>query len=294
MECSNRASNKDIFRFKQFSVRQGNVAMRVNTDGVLLGAYTANYLESSLSKHSVEKTFKVLDIGTGTGIIALMIAQKLYSLFNSQNSNFKIDAIDIEEECYRIAAENFSNSPWGTHLNSFHTSIQDFSAQKLSSSSAICSEKYDLIVSNPPYFNNSLKNPSKEKSTARHTTELSYKDLITSSVQLLKDAGTLAVIVPITEKEKFLELAHQSFLYEKAERVVYSKHSDLEKDAAARIVVANKTGASANCIYSHAKRVILLISKGIQTERIAEEMYLEDGGGERSKAYQFLTKAYYL
>ena len=190
MVCSNKSS-EDVFKFKQFSVHQGNVAMRVNTDGVLLGAYVAKFLEKHSEKNSAAIDLNVLDIGTGTGVIALMLAQKLHALLK----DFKIDAIDIDEECYHVASENFTASPWSVHLNTFHTSLQDFSAQKLSSSSAADLEKYDLIVSNPPYFNNSLKNPSKEKSTARHTTKLSYKDLITSVVQLLKDNGTFAVII---------------------------------------------------------------------------------------------------
>ena len=262
MECSNKSS-KEIFKFKQFSVLQRNVAMRVNTDGVLLGAYVVKFLDTSVKK--------VLDIGTGTGVIALMLAQKLHALFK----DFKIDAIDIEEECYHVASENFTASPWSVHLNTFHTSLQEFSAQKLSSSSAADLEKYDLIVSNPPYFNNSLKNPSKEKSTARHTTKLSYKDLITSVVQLLKDNGTFAVIIPSSEKQKFLELAHLNFLYEKREVEVYSKSSDLEKDR-------------------ESKRTILFLSKGIQTERIAQGIYLEEKNGERSAAYKNLTQDYYL
>ena len=140
-----------------------------------------------------------------------------------------------------------------------------------SSSSAMRSENYDLIVSNPPYFNNSLKNPSKGKATARHTDSLSYKDLVSNAVQLLKDDGMFAVIIPALEYDNFLELAHRHFLYEREIVRVYSKHSDID-----------------------AKRVILLLAKGLQRERIARKIYLEEADRTRSAEYGALTKDYYL
>lgn len=278
-------SDKNVFKFKQFSVDQGNVAMRVNTDGVLLGAYAAGVLENAVdAKSSLSTTspaaFKVLDIGTGTGVIALMIAQRLSSIIvynhcvldaSAVFNQYSIDAIDIEEECYNVAAQNFAASPWSGNLRATRTSLQEFTQQKLSSSSAMRSENYDLIVSNPPYFNNSLKNPSKGKAIARHTDSLSYKDLVSNAVQLLKDDGMFAVIISALEYENFLELAHRHFLYEREIVRVYSKHSDVD-----------------------AKRVILLLAKGLQRERIARKIYLEEADRTRSAEYGALTKDYYL
>ena len=163
--------SNNYFKFKQFTVFQENVSMRVNTDGVLLGAWA-----------TVPAT-KVLDVGTGTGVIALMIAQRLLQ------PQYQIVAIDVDKPSIQQAQENFQQSKWSKSLVAKHISLQDFKTEQL----------FDLIISNPPYFNNALKNPSETKRTARHTDSLSYQDLTDAASKLLKPSGRLSVIIPFDE-----------------------------------------------------------------------------------------------
>ena len=130
-----------VFHFKEFSVDQADCAMKINTDGVLAGALSEN-----------EDPRFILDIGTGTGVIALMLAQRFASA--------KIDAVEIDQQAAEAAETNFLNSPFAHRLHCYSSSFEDFF-----SASTI---KYDLIVSNPPFFIGSLQNPDKRKSMARH------------------------------------------------------------------------------------------------------------------------------
>ena len=136
-----------VFRFKRFEVRNERSSMKVNTDGVLLGA--AMGLDVS--------DRRLLDVGTGTGTIAL-------------GAECVIDAIDIDQASAEEAAENFSASPWPDMLRASHISLDGFAAA--------CGDGFDLIFSNPPYFDGSLKNPDARKSAARHSLSLSYRELI--------------------------------------------------------------------------------------------------------------------
>ncbi|MBR4805261.1 MAG: methyltransferase, partial [Bacteroidales bacterium] len=167
--------SNNYFQFKQFLVNQENVSMRVNTDGVLLGAWAT--LPSNATG--------ILDVGTGTGVIALMIAQRL----GFQQPHCQIVAIDVDNASCKQAQENFQQSKWSESLVAKHISLQDFNTEKL----------FDLIISNPPYFNNALKNPSEAKRTARHTDTLSYQDLTNAASKLLKPNGRLSVIIPFDE-----------------------------------------------------------------------------------------------
>lgn len=157
-----------IFRFKQFSVVNDLTAMKVGTDGVLLGAWC-----------EVEDARRVLDVGTGCGVIALMIAQR--------NSQAIIHGIDIDENAVAEASTNFSNSPWSDRLTSQTVDFNQFESQ----------EKYDLIVSNPPFFTNGVLPPDLKRNHARHTTTLSISQLIKKSSELLSRHGSIAMITPI-------------------------------------------------------------------------------------------------
>ncbi|MDP4238402.1 MAG: methyltransferase [Bacteroidota bacterium] len=166
------------FSFKQFTVFQDRCAMKVGIDGVLLGAWAP-----------VENTNHILDIGTGTGLIALMLAQRSSSL---------IDAIDIDSSAVAQAAGNIKLSPWATRINVQEMSLQDFAATT--------TQRYDLIVSNPPYFVNSLKAPSIHRTIARHTDSLTHEELIVNALHLLKPTGRICLILPVNEAldcEKF-------------------------------------------------------------------------------------------
>lgn len=167
------------FRFKQFTVFQDKCAMKVGIDGVLLGAWA-----------DVKNAMNILDIGTGTGLIALMMAQR---------TEASITAIDIEENAVRQAKENIANSPWHENIQIEQTSLQAYSKT--------CGQKFDLIVSNPPFFNNSLKAPDQKRNTARHTDTLSHTDLIDKASDLLTDNGRICLIFPVPEGEKCIEYA---------------------------------------------------------------------------------------
>ena len=176
--------NKPPFRFKQFSVAQDICVMKVNTDGVLLGAWA-----------DVAHAGTILDIGTGTGVIALMMGQR--------NQAAMIDAIDIDEDAYIQAKENFAQSPWTNRLKVFHTSLQDFHPDK----------KYDLIISNPPYFIDDFKTEDKQKNIAKHSISLSYQELISGISRLLTDTGEASLVLPVFNLSLLQSLAKEQGLF---------------------------------------------------------------------------------
>ena len=164
-----------VFRFKQFCVSNTLSAMKVNTDGVLLGAAMSIPQDATL----------MLDIGTGTGTIALMAAQR--------HPGANIHAIDIDEASAREAAENFAASPWADRLSASCTSLAGFRP----------SNKYSHIFSNPPYYDNSLMNPDSREGEARHSVSLSYRDILAFATDNLQEQGTLSLILP-ADTEKML------------------------------------------------------------------------------------------
>ena len=172
------------FNFKKFSVRQEISAMKVNTDAVLLGSW------AGVSKEN--KQVKLLDVGTGTGVIALMMAQRL----NDAGVKFDITGIDPDHASYTESAFNFDNSPWREHL---HT--QEITLQKLVTQES--GESYDLMVSNPPFFTASLKAPEIRRTISRHNNSLPFRDIILAAMHLLKSGGLLSVILPAGEAETF-------------------------------------------------------------------------------------------
>ena len=171
------------FRFKQFTINQSDSAMKVGTDGVLLGAWTG----------LPEKGSEVLDIGTGTGLLSLMIAQK--------HLNAKITAIEIDKASCRQAKENFKDSTWEDRLSVEEISFQDFGLRS--------SQKFDLIIVNPPYFSNSLPASDPSCSLARHQQNLSLEELILGVKKLLHPDGYLSLILPSDQKTKCLVLAKE-------------------------------------------------------------------------------------
>ena len=152
--------------------------MKVGTDGTLLGAWA-----------TLPPAGRILDIGTGTGLIAIMAAQR--------SAEAHITAIDIDEDCALQAEENVAASPWHTRIEVAHVPLQEFSA----------AEPYDVIVSNPPYFVDSLLSPDAARSTARHTDTLSFDDLTEGVLRLLSPDGHFALILPPPEMERFLSAA---------------------------------------------------------------------------------------
>lgn len=167
------------FKFKQFAVNQADVAMKVGTDGVLLGAWV-----------DVAGVERVLDIGTGTGVIALMMAQR--------SEAKTIVGVDIDSQAAQCAAQNFIDSPWSDRLQALHTSVQEYDGGT-----------FDLVISNPPYFTNSLLCPDSSRTTARHTTSLSFEDLDSAVCQMVdKEHGRFALILPTEQMERFLAITN--------------------------------------------------------------------------------------
>lgn len=177
-----------MFQFKQFSIQQDRCAMKVGTDGVLLGAWAP----------IDHKPFSVLDIGAGTGLIALMLAQR------SQAE--QIDAIEIDENAFEQCVDNFENSPWNDRLFCFHASLDDFMDD-------LEDEEYDLIVSNPPFYSEDFKTENESRDLARFQDALPFEDLVEAASVLLSETGVLAVIVPYKEEVRLITLAEEYHLF---------------------------------------------------------------------------------
>lgn len=194
--------SSNIFRFKQFSIVNERSAMKVNTDGVLLGALMTIMPEDH----------RFLDIGTGTGTIALMAAQR------TRGESVHIDAIDIDGPSASEAAANFRNSPWGDVLHAHHASLEDFAAMHPDAGHETypsdCLETYDLIFSNPPYFDNALQAPEERRNNARHTsTGLSYREILDFAARHLSPAGRVAMVLPSDAEPDLARYARMSGLH---------------------------------------------------------------------------------
>ncbi|WP_235924309.1 tRNA1(Val) (adenine(37)-N6)-methyltransferase [Flavobacterium lotistagni] len=175
------------FQFKQFSVVQDRCAMKVGTDGVLLGAW------APIDHHPNS----ILDIGAGTGIIALMLAQR--------TAADQVDALEIDEDAYEQCVENFENSPWADRLFCFHAGLDEFIDEP--------EDQYDLIVSNPPFYSEDYKTDNPQRDLARFQDALPFEDLVEAAQLLLSETGTFAVIIPFKEEEKFIALCAQVELF---------------------------------------------------------------------------------
>ncbi len=229
-----------MFRFKQFTIHQQRSAMKVGTDGVLIGAWA-----------SVRPTDRrALDIGTGTGLIALMLAQR--------NPEVQVVAVEIDADSAAQARENVTASPWRDRVVVEECAVQEFSTE----------QKFDLIVSNPPYFVDSLKCPDDSRNRARHTDSLSFADLMCAAKRLLSPEGRVAVIVPA----------------ETALSVIAAGNLHLVR----RCDVRTKPNAAP-------KRVMLEFSPRFEGTIQREKLTIGDGtNGGYSPEYVALTREFYL
>ena len=169
------------FQFKQFSIAQDRCAMKVGTDSVLLGAWS--------NLDAAPKT--ILDIGAGTGILALIMAQR--------SAAELIDAIEIDADAYEQCVHNFENSDWGDRLFCYHASLEEFVDE--------IEDTYDLIISNPPFYTDDFKSGNKARDKARFEEALPFKVLLSSASKLLSSTGQLNVIIPFSEEERFISIA---------------------------------------------------------------------------------------
>ena len=200
----------NYFQFKQFRIIQERSAMKVGMDGVLLGAWT----DASGSE-------RILDIGTGTGLIALMLAQK--------NPNAQIHAIEIDSEACREADFNVRQSPWNSRIEIELCSFQQFSEHSII--------KYDLIVSNPPFFNNGVKAPVENRAQARHSDSLPLEVLISGAANMLDEKGRITLVLPIESLPEIGALANQSKLF--ISRVCRVKPNPIKPDFRILIELTN-------------------------------------------------------
>lgn len=228
------------FHFRQFDVYQRRSAMRVGTDAVLLGAWAR-----------VDSATHILDVGTGTGVIALICAQR--------NPQASIEAIDIDEGSVEDARENFSASRWSDRL---HVHLVDY--RKITST-----EKFDLIISNPPYFTDSLRPSNPNRNTARHDDSLPADAFIQKTKSLLSPDGRLALILPVSEIERWIKETATIGLY--PERIC-RVHTLAYKDAS---------------------RVMLEFSFTHRDEPVMESILIEKSPGEKSEAYKMLIREFY-
>ncbi|MCK0192221.1 methyltransferase [Arenibacter sp. F20364] len=231
------------FLFKQFQVHQDRCAMKIGTDGVLLGAWTSLQQQPQ----------SILDIGAGTGVVALMLAQRSHAE--------TIDGIEIDEDAYEQCVENFEGSNWGDRLFCYHASLNEFVEEM--------DDKYDLIVSNPPFYSEIVPSGNESRDMARQNQSLPFEDLLTSVVKLLANNGTFSTIIPFKEEERFLELAATMNLY--PSRLLRIR--------------GNPT--------SEIKRSLLELQVG-KTSFEIENLTIESARHEYTKEYIDLTKDFYL
>jgi tRNA1Val (adenine37-N6)-methyltransferase len=176
-----------VFQFKHFTIQQDRCAMKLGTDSVLLGAWTP----------IDNLPFSILDIGAGTGILSLMLAQRT----NAE----QIDAIEIDEEAYEQCVENFANSPWSDRLFCFHAGLDEFVEEP--------EDEYDLIISNPPFYTDDYKSENTARDIARFEDALPFEDLLEAADLLLSEKGIFSVILPYKEETKFIDLAKNFELF---------------------------------------------------------------------------------
>ena len=183
-----------MFKFKQFTLNQDRCAMKIGTDAVLLGAWCP-----------IDNTPKsILDIGAGTGVLALMLAQRT-------NAD-QIDALEIDEEAYEQCVENFEASAWADKLFCYHAGLDEFVDEP--------EDEYDLIISNPPFYSEDFKTENEQRDLARFQDAMPFEDLIEAADLLLSENGTFAVVIPYKEEERFIDLCAEYELYPvKATRV---------------------------------------------------------------------------
>ncbi|MCX7546984.1 methyltransferase [Xanthomarina sp. F1114] len=231
------------FQFKEFSVNQERCAMKIGTDSVLLGAWT------SIKK----QPFSILDIGAGTGVLALMLAQR-------SNAEL-IDALEIDDEAYEQCVDNFENSPWGDRLFCYHASLEEFVLD--------IDDKYELIISNPPFYSEDYKTENSQRDLARFTDALPFNHLIDGVSKLLSENGLFSVIIPFKEEEHFITLALKTGLFPNS--VLHIKGTPNSK----------------------IKRSLIEFSF-YKTEINTEELIIETSRHQYTSDYINLTKDFYL
>ena len=230
------------FRFRQFCVEDDQSSMRIGTDAVLLGAWT----------DPGEKS-EILDIGTGCGVIALMMAQKC---------NAAITAIDIDEDSVRQASLNFRNSPWNERINALHCSLQEFTMHY--------GKSFDLVITNPPFFRNSLRSPLNSRNIARHDDQLKTRDLLTGVSLILGSTGRFFLILPAGDATSFQSDAREHNLFLVRQLQVKPKPGTIPK------------------------RIVMEFAFSSPGFVVSEEIIIRREDNSFTEAYREMTKDFYL
>ena len=244
------------FRFKQFTVWHDRCAMKVGTDGVLLGAWAGPGRPGEISGGSPQT---VLDIGTGSGLVALMLAQRF--------PEAQVTGIDSDAEAAAQARENFTGSPWPQRLKAAHISLQEFCRGTAATAAA---RRFDLIVSNPPFYDTTLTSPDPLRTAARHTGGLTHEELLLLSAGLLSDTGVFSLIVPSESEKSILRLADRSRLHLHRLTRVYSKPSP------------------------RPRRILASFGRLPVPSPAEDSLTLTDSEGARSPEHLSLTRDFYL
>lgn len=231
------------FHFKHFSIAQEGSAHKVGTDGVLLGAWVNVTITDT----------RMLDIGTGTGLIALMLAQR-------STAQAQIDALDIGEKEVKEARQNITRSPWPQKITVYEGAVQNFNPGHL----------YDLVVSNPPYYVNSLVPPHQGRSVSRHTHQLPFGALLARAGQLLSPKGRFATILPYATGLHFLKMSSAQGLY-----------------------AVRKTTFRART-HKPPERLLMELSRSPGPIAEENEIILYSAGNDWSEEYRHLTRDFYL
>jgi tRNA1Val (adenine37-N6)-methyltransferase len=235
----------DYFRFKQFTVWQDKCAMKVGTDGTTLGAWA-----------TVDACRNILDVGTGTGLIALMLAQR--------NREAEIDALDIDKDACTQAKANAEASPFAGRIRIIHASFALYASDT--------NRKYDLIISNPPYFVRSLKNPDFQRSIARHTGSLTLEELLSKGRALIRPEGRLALILPAAREGELRSVAHLNGLNITRQTSLIPLPGAQTKRVLTELSVNTRPAASC----------------------IRDTLLIEEARHQYAPAYRELTKDFYL
>jgi len=235
--------SKPSFRFRLFEIWHDRCAMKVGTDGVLLGAWA-----------QVDRAKRILDIGTGSGLIAIMVAQR--------NREAKILGIDVDREAVEQARENGEHCPWDDRISFLVRDVRDFRTS--------LDSRYDCVLCNPPYYPEDTLPPVQARAYARHTAALSFEELLDASVLLMAPNGTLQVIVPANVMIHFITCALRRGLH-------------LERRCLVRTTISKEPS-----------RVLMLFRNSKVEEVKEEELALTNQDGTRSEEYSKLTQDYYL
>ena len=229
------------FRFKQFSINHHRSTMKVGTDAVLLSAWV-----------NIENVNKALDVGTGSGIIAMMLAARGVK---------HIDAVELDESSFKESSENFKNSQLDSELTVYNKDFTTYAGET--------NERYDLVISNPPFFTNDMLPDNKKKLQARHTETLTFTDLISGAVRLLDPEGKLVVVLPYYQSQNFVEEAGKNNLFVSRKLLIFPKPC------------------------KEPNRVNLEFSQ-VEKEPVTEKFIIREENGNFTDQYKSLLGKYYL